>query len=175
MFSIDVIFNILVIQLVTHGINGQCPYASQLFEERDLLPNEHQKTDSSGEIYENYVNSRHRYTQQPPEITEADLRHAYQRALEKTDRYVLLDEQATKDSDAGSPPELTDADRNSVFLESASRFLQETSCLSKKSTTIFIPNLKLSNFKTVQNYTNPTRDYVARGIQKGRYGDWGSR
>ena len=74
---------------------------------------------------------------------------------------MILDERANNESNAGSHPELRDADRSSTFFESVSRYLQETSCLSKKSTTIFLPTVQLANFKTLplSKYTNQTCDY----------------
>lgn len=140
-------------------VSGACPYAHQfsdvLVVDDDGISNDLQSMETISESYlssisyDTYQTDCHWYVSQPPPIPETVIEHALVTAVQQTERYTLLDTQAAAGVTAARS--LTDMDRINYFFESATRYIQETTCTSKSTTTLFLPTLKLEKLKEYLN------------------------
>lgn len=142
---------IFLLFLHSNYVSGACQYAQQYFNvlsrsDSDLqtIYNDYMNSPS----YDNYDTDCHRFVSQPPTIPDAIFEHAFNSSIDQTDRYTLLDI-ATVGS--GAPKQFTDQDRNNFYLESVTKYIQETTCASKRTTTMYFSTLNVDKFNTYMN------------------------
>lgn len=128
-------------------VSGLCPHAHKFY---NVLSND----DDIQTIFENYMSPMsydtyntdcHRFVPQPPSISDNIIDHALNKAFHNTQKYVSLDIQAA--SGVCTSNFLTDMDRNNYYFEAATKYIQETTCLSKSTTSVYLPTLHLEQFK----------------------------
>lgn len=104
---------------------------------------------SSPISFDTYQTDCHRYVQQPPEIPGTIIENALRNAVLLTEKYTELDIEAAGGFCA--PKSSTVQDRINFFFQSATRYIQETTCSSKDTTTLYLPTLQLENFENFLN------------------------
>lgn len=150
------LFQVLVLCL--NNVNGLCPYAHQFNDvllDDDDISNDLQTIETISESYmssisyDNYQTNCHWYVSQPPPIPDTIIDHALINGVHQTEQYTLLDIQAA--AGISAPRSLTDVDRINFFFESATRYIQETTCSSKSTTTVYLSTLQLDNLSKYLN------------------------
>lgn len=141
---------IVVLLVHLNFVRGSCPHAQQFY---DVLA----RGDNLLNIYDDYMSpisydtydtDCHRFVSQPPPITDSIIDHALNYSIGQTNRYILLDVQTV--AGVSTPKVHTDMDRNNYYYESATKYVQETTCSSKRTTTMHLSTLKVEKLK---NYT----------------------
>lgn len=147
-----------VLVLCFNYVNGMCPYAHQYYGGSngvDEIPIDvstfSTMTDTYllSSSYDTYQTNCHYYIPQPPPISSGIIEHALKNAIYQTEKYTIIDIEATGGVSAAKS--ITDMDRINFFFESATRYIQENTCASKSTTTLYLPTLQLEN---LQNYLN---------------------
>lgn len=146
--------------LILNYVNGMCPYAHQFSNALTLNDDSSNEIETDDRIisesymssisYDTYQTSCHYYVPQPPSISSEIIEHALKNAVYQTEKYTLLDIEASGGVCAAKS--LTDMDRINYFFESATRYIQETTCSSKATTTVYLQTLQFDNF--FQTYLN---------------------
>lgn len=116
--------------------------------------------------YDTYKTYCHHFVEQPPTIPNYNIQHSLENAVNATRRYAALDVETS--GGIIPPTALTDMDRINWFFESSTRYIQETRCASKKTTTIFLPTVSLGN---LTNYLTPNWTTVMCDNGHPRYPD----
>ncbi|XP_037033720.1 peroxidase-like [Bradysia coprophila] len=139
-------------------VNGLCPYAHQFNDVLTVndvndITNEIQSAENT--VVETYMSSIsydtcqtncHWYVSQPPPISSQIIENALTSAVYQTEKYTALDVAAAAAAGVSPAPSLIYMDRINYFFESATRYIQETTCSSKETTTLFLPSLQFDNF-----------------------------
>ncbi|KAJ6644440.1 Chorion peroxidase [Pseudolycoriella hygida] len=144
------VFLLLVLQLTS--VKCKCPYAAKFGKFSDLLAPFHIWNDvERGDViaddymsalsYETYQTDCHNFVSQPPSIETSTITNALISSVNQTAKYILLDIEAA--AGVSAPSSLTEIDRISYFLESATKYLQETTCSSKGTTSLYLPGIIL--------------------------------
>lgn len=147
------LYAILLLVLCFNSVNGLCPYAYQPNDVLEVKGYDHisNEIESSSEKYlssvsfDTYQTVCHRFVAQPPPIPSEIIEHALMSAANQTAAYTILDTAAAEAVGAHPAQSLTDMDRINFFFESATRYVQETTCSSKETTTLFLPTVELAN------------------------------
>ena len=161
---------------------SSCPAATYFSDNTiDVLPTEHIKTFADFKTtfetyidapsYDKYETQCHQFNQQPPSVSDVNLKNAYRQAIGVVKEYVKLDQRAKFDSRAQNfSRELVRIEYSDMYLEATSRYLQQTRCMSKKSSTLYLPSVRLDKYRVAPpaNYTEATCEFAAaaRGHQK---------
>ncbi len=167
------LFQVFVLLCINYNVvNGLCPYAHQFSDglrkiEDDTsndIPNDIPTFETIAETYLSSIsydtcqsNNCHWYVPQPPSIPSTIIERALTNAIYQTEKYTILDMEAAGGVFAAKS--LTDMDRINYFVESATRYIQETTCSSKGTTTLHLPTLQLD--QTLQNYLNKNVTEIA--------------
>lgn len=109
--------------------------------------------------YDTYETVCHRYATQPPPISDTIIDHAMRNAVNRTKRYISVDIAAG----VSARKLLNDMDRNNYYFESATKYIQETTCTSKDTTAEYLPTLELDEYEKYMNNGNVTRITCANG------------
>lgn len=139
---------ILVLLVHFNYVRGACPYAQQLYDvlSRDdnliSIYDDYMSTSS----YDTYATDCYRYVSQPPTISDTIIDHALNSSIDRTNRYILLDIQAA--AGVPTPKDHNDMDRNNFYYECATKYVQETTCSSKRTTTMHLSTLNVEKFKS---------------------------
>lgn len=148
----------VLLQCLTY-VNGLCPHAHQLYNVLSVEDDTRVVYDNTSPIsFDAYETDCHRFVQQPPSISDTIIDHALKQAINRTQQYISLDVQAA--SGVRAPKLLADMDRNNYYFESATKYIQETTCSSKSTTTMYLATLELAKFKNfmTENVTRFTCD-----------------
>lgn len=148
MWSPDTFCKFKVLLLCFHLVGAQCPLANihlynVLVEDNDRIIFDNKSPIS----YDTYQTDCHRFVPQPPPISDNIIDHALRQAVNRTNQYISIDVEAA--SGVRAPKLLADMDRNNYYFESATKYLQETTCSSKSTTITFLQTLKLDKFKNL--------------------------
>ncbi|XP_037034218.1 peroxidase-like [Bradysia coprophila] len=95
--------------------------------------------------YDTYRTDCHRFVSQPPTISDTLMDHALNASISRTDRYIALDIVAS--GNTPKPKQFKQMDRNNYYFESVTRYVQQTACTSKKTTTIDLSTLQIEKFR----------------------------
>lgn len=127
-------------------VSSLCPHVHQLYNVLSIDNDRIIYDNTSPVSYDSYQTDCHRFVPQPPPISDDIIDHALRQAVNRTNQYISIDLQAA----AGvlAPKSLTDMDRSNYYFESATKYVQETTCSSKSTTTTFLQTLKLDQFKS---------------------------
>lgn len=152
------IFQVFLLCLICCYVHALCPHAQQLF---NVISNDDQIIyDTSSPVsYDTYQTDCHRFVPQPPKISDVIIDHALRQSVNRTKRYISIDDQAA--AGVHTSKSLTDMYRNNYYFESVTKYLQETTCSSKSTTTEFLQTLGLEQFKKflTENVTQITCDH----------------
>lgn len=120
--------------------------------------------------YDTYQTSCHWFVSQPPSISSEIIEHAFKRAAVQTEKYTIIDIEATGEDQKklgedhkklgkdhkklgedhkklkDKSTSLAEMDRINFLFESATRYIQETTCTSKATTTLYLSKFQLDNF-----------------------------
>lgn len=141
-------------------VDALCPHAHELYNVLSIDNNDRIIYDTTSPIsYDTYETDCHRFVVQPPSISDAIIGRALRQAVNRTNRYVSIDVEAG--AGARGPKIHTDMDRNNYYFESATKYLQETTCASKSTTTTFLKTLQLEQFQDflTENVTRVSCDH----------------
>lgn len=132
-------------------VNGACPYAQQFFDVFSQDIDLHSIYDDymSVSSYNTYATDCHQFVSQPPAIPDAIIDHAFNSSIDQTDWYIALD--IASSMGVSTPRLFNDMDRNNFYFESATRYVQQTTCSSKKTTILHLPTLEVERFKSYMN------------------------
>ncbi len=136
----------LVLVAYLNYVNGACPYAQQYYDvlSRDIdLPKIYEDY-MSVPSYNSYDTDCHQFVSQPPPIPDAIIDHAFNSSMDQTDQYI-----STTATVAATTQKLfKDMDLNSYYFESATKYVQQTTCSSKNTTILYLPTLQVERFKS---------------------------
>lgn len=152
-----------VFLLCFYYVNGLCPYAHQ-FENVLTVKDDDDSSNAippsvitisgsylSSKSFDTYATDCYQYVRQPPQISTANIENALKTAVYQTEKYTSIDIEAAAGAYVQAPRLSTDMDRINYFFESATRYIQETTCSSKDTTTLYMPTLQLDNFENFLN------------------------
>lgn len=131
-----------------NNVNGACQYAQQYY---DVLS---RRDNNLEDIYDSYMNPPsyntyatdcHEFVSQPPSISIAVIENALNASADLTDRYVLHDTAVVGNA---TPKFFNDQDRNNYYLEAATKYIQQSACTSKRTTSMYLSTLQLEKFKS---------------------------
>lgn len=160
MLFIKIVCFIQLLLLRLNYVKGLCPHAHKLFDmlsSGDYIQNIYDEymTPTS---YDTYATDCQQFIRQPPPISDTVIDHALITSIDRAMRYKSLDME-----EAPSVPErkfLRDSDYINYYFESATEYIQTTTCSSKNTTTVYLPTLQLEQFKNsmIENFTDITCD-----------------
>lgn len=144
MSFISSFINVVILLTYQNPVKGSCPYTQSSYDDYILsISNAYMHPIS----YDTYRTDCHRFVSQPPTIPDTVMDHALHLSISRTDRYIALDVAAPGDI-LSTSKQYNDMDRNNYFFESVTRNVQQTTCTSKKTTTIDLPTVNVENFKS---------------------------
>lgn len=145
--SLIPMFNkICVLLIYLNHVRGLCQYARLI--NGDWLQDDDALVISDGYMhktsYNTYNTECHQYVPQPPQIPDTIIDHALNSSIGQTDRYISLDTATVGDTPTTIP--FANMDRNNFYFEAVTRYIQETTCASKKTTTSYLSTVQVEKF-----------------------------
>lgn len=135
-----------------------CPYAHDdqfyggLLRDNDVQDNDINYL-SSPLSYDTYDTDCHHFVPQPPSISDTNIGHALNEASDRTKQYESFDNQVIAASRVTVPEFLKDMDRNNYYFEAATKYVQKTTCVSKRSATLYLSTLQIDDTQLSPNET----------------------
>ncbi|XP_037049721.1 peroxidase-like isoform X2 [Bradysia coprophila] len=151
MSFVTLLIKILVPLTYINHVRGTCPYAQLSYGDwsRDDDPLNISDEYMYPTSYNTYQTDCHQLVSQPPPILDAVMDHALNSSIDLTDHYISLDTATVGDTSAAKL--FTDMDRNNFYFESVTRYIQETTCASKKTVTRYFPTVQVEMFESYMN------------------------
>lgn len=139
---------LLVLLAILNSSKGSCPFAQQYYDvlSRNADLEQIYKDYMSSTSYDTYETDCYRYVSQPPPISDTIIDHALNSSIDRTNRYISLDIHTVAGEKTHKPHD--DMDRNNYFFESATKYVQETTCSSKNTTTMHLSTLQVEKFES---------------------------